>query len=340
MYCNQVFVAENSKELLPEWLTLLKGAIDCPDLPLNVSRSYLQNDPEVKKISSHIIKKVADKLVGLAKTDRENFEKCWDDIHGFVKFGMLRDDSFYERMAEYVIFKSSSGSYTTLDSYLERMEEKTDGKIIYSSDPIAQASFVKMFIEHGLEAIVADTMIDSHFIQHVEMKSSRKFKFSRIDADVSKHLLSDDSAPEIVDPSDQKTARQRVEELFASHMKNDKLKIRVEKLKADRVPAILLLDENARRFKEMSARSGGGFNFPGSDELTLVVNQNNGAIRNLLTLAKSFNRDEDVDLIVKQIYDLAYLQKGELSAEMMHAFLDRSARILEKLAKTESTLSH
>lgn len=334
MYCNQVFVAENSKELLPEWLTLLKGAIDCPDLPLNVSRSYLQNDPEVKKISTHIIKKVADKLAGLANTDRENFEKCWDDIHGFVKFGMLRDESFYDRMIEHVIFKSSTGVYTTLKSYQERMNDKTDGKIIYSSDRVAQASYLKMFEEHGLEAVIADTMIDSHFIQYVEMKSSRAFQFARIDADVSKHLLSDDSGQEIVDPTDNKTASQKVEDLFNKYMKREKLKIRVEKLKSERVPAILLLDENARRFKEMSAR-GGGFNFPGADEMTLVVNQNNGAVRNLLTLARTFNREEDVDMIVKQIFDLAYLQKGELNAEMMQGFVDRSTMILERLARVE-----
>jgi molecular chaperone HtpG len=337
MYCNQVFVAENSKELLPEWLTLLKGAIDCPELPLNVSRSYLQNDPEVKKISGHIIKKVADKLTGLAKTDRENFEKCWDDIHGFVKFGMLRDETFYDRMIEHVIFKSSTGSYTTMDAYLERMSEKTDGKIIYSSDPIAQASYVKMFDEHGLEAVIADTMIDSHFIQYLEMKSARKYKFSRIDADVSKHLICDDGVAEIIDPQDNKTATQRVEELFTKYMKKDKVKIRVEKLKAERVPAILLLDENMRRFKEMTSRSGGGFNLPGNDELTLVVNQNSGAVKNLLAMSKVFNRDEDVALIVNQIFDLAYLQKGELNAEMMQTFVDRSATILERLAKVEST---
>ncbi|MEZ4741786.1 MAG: molecular chaperone HtpG [Bdellovibrionota bacterium] len=332
LYCNQVFVAEDSKDLLPEWLTLLKGAIDCPDLPLNVSRSYLQHDAKVKRIASHIVKKVADKLTGLAKTDSEKFHKCWDGIHAFVKFGILRDESFYDRMSEYVIFQSSNGDYTRLDDYLERMKDKTDGKIVYATDKKAQASALKMFAENGLEAIIADTMIDSHLIQYLEMKSSGKYKFVRIDADVSKFLLHDEEQAEIIDPKDNKTLSQKVEDVFTRVLGKEKVKIRVENLKADRVPAMLLVDENTRRLKEMAAAGHmGSIQMPMQDQYTLVVNRNNGAVKNVINMASMASKDEDVKLAVNQIYDLATLQNGEMTSENMQSFVDRSTQILERL---------
>ncbi|MCX6125532.1 MAG: molecular chaperone HtpG, partial [Proteobacteria bacterium] len=188
LFCNQVFVADNCKELIPEFLTLLKGVIDCPDLPLNVSRSYLQNDPTVQKISEHIIKKVADKLTGMAKTELDTYKKYWDDIQPFVKFGMLRDNKFYDRMVEHLLFKCASGEYKNLDQYLESNKEKAQGKIIYASDSNAQAPMIKMLQDEGIEVVMAETFIDSHFLPFVEMQSGRKYSFQRVDAGITSLL--------------------------------------------------------------------------------------------------------------------------------------------------------
>ena len=203
LFCNQVFVADNCKELIPEFLTLLKGVIDCPDLPLNVSRSYLQNDPTVQKISEHIIKKVADKLTGMAKTELETYKKYWDDIQPFVKFGMLKDSKFYDRMVDHLLFKCSSGEYQNLDQYLQKNGEKTSGKVIYASDSQAQAAVIKMLHDEDIDVIIAETFIDSHFLPFVEMQSSRKYSFQRVDADITSHLK-DAAAIDMVDPSDNK----------------------------------------------------------------------------------------------------------------------------------------
>jgi molecular chaperone HtpG len=350
LYCNQVYVADNTKELIPEFLTLLKGAIDCPDLPLNVSRSYLQNEPTVRKISEHITKKVADKLTGLAKTEREAYEKFWGDISPFIKFGMLRDHKFYERMQEHLIFKSSNSKgsqdvYVTLAQYHENMKDKVDeGTVLYCSDQIAQTGYLRLLRDHGMEAIIADTMIDQHFLPYLEMESGRKHKFMRVDAHISSHLLdSAGSASKVVDPTDNKTATEKLTDLFKKYLGNEKLEVRVETFKSDKVPAMLILDENKRRLKDMSryaplAALQGALGDQGVGE-TLVVNQKSPAVLNLLQLAKSFNREEEVRLVAQQIYDLASLQHGGFTAEKMQDFIDRSTAILGRLGKTESILT-
>ena len=342
LYCNQVYVADNIKEIIPEFLTLLKGVIDCPDMPLNVSRSYLQNDPIARKISEHITKKVADKLTGLAKTDRESYQKYWDDIHPFVKFGMLRDPKFAERLKDHVIFKASSGTFYTVQEYLEamkgRLEENT---VLYASDPKAQASYLAMLREHELDAVIADTMIDSHFIPFLEGELGRKVHFKRVDSDIAGHLI-DQKTPDIVlSASDQKTSTEAIEKIFRDHLDKTKVKIRVEALKSEKVPAMLLGDEFGRRLKDMTKARGGASSMASfmagvGPEETLLVNKNSPAIKNLLRLSKTFNRDEDVKMLVNQIYDLAWLQQGSFTAEMMQAFVDRTSQILGRFGGATS----
>jgi molecular chaperone HtpG len=331
LYCNQVFVADNCKELIPEFLTLLKGVIDCPDLPLNVSRSYLQTDPTVRKISEHIVKKVADKLSGMSKTELDSFKKYWDDIHPFVKFGMLRDSKFYDRMIEHVLFKTTKGDYFTLDQYLDRNKDKTDGTIIYASDSQAQSGIIAMLESESVDVILAETFIDSHFVPFVEMQSMRKYKFARVDSDITKHLK-DTTAAEIVDPVDNKKPSEKLDELFRKFLTKQNVKIKVEPFKSAILPGMLMVDETIRRIKDMTRMSptAGGDN-PWGDEHTLVVNQNNPAVKKLLEIARLPGKDDEVRLAVDHIYDLAYLQQGKFTADMMKTFVDRSAKLLERL---------
>jgi molecular chaperone HtpG len=331
LFCNQVFVADNCKELTPEFLTLLKGVIDCPDLPLNVSRSYLQTDPTVRKISEHIVKKVADRLTGMAKTELESFKKYWDDIHPFVKFGMLRDSKFYDRMIEHVLFKTAKDDYLTLDQYLERNKEKTDSTIVYASDSQAQAGIISMLTSESVDVILAETLIDNHFLPYVEMHSQRKYKFSRVDSDITKHLK-DQSTTEIVDPTDNKKPSEKLDEIFRKHLSKQNVKVKVEAFKSPTLPGMLMVDESIRRLKDMTRLSTTGKDEnPWADEHTLVINQNNPAIKTLLSLAKGLNKDEDLKMAVDYVYDLAYLQQGKFTAEMMQQFVDRSTKLLAKM---------
>jgi molecular chaperone HtpG len=334
LYCNQVFVADNCKELVPEFLLLLKGVIDCPDLPLNVSRSWLQSDQTVQLIAQHITKKVADKLSGMAKTEAEKFNSYLDDLHGFIKFGMLKDQKFYERMIDHLPFKTSKGEFLTLGGYTEAMKDKTDGSIIYSSDAHAQASLIRMLEDEGVAVILAESLIDSHFLPWVEYQSGRKFKFLRVDADVSKHLVSSSSTE--VSGADGRTPTQMTDELFRKYLDVPGVKIRVESLKSSKVPTMLVVDENMRRFQDMARTMGQGASLAGPppEACTLVVNQTNPAVRHLSSLAGQFNREDEVKMIVRQMYDLAWLQQGKFTAEMLQGFLERSTALLERVVRT------
>ena len=341
LYCNQVYVADNSPELIPEFLTLLKGVLDCPDLPLNVSRSYLQNDPTVRKISEHITKKVADKLSGMAKTDREAYEKYWDDISPFVKYGMMRDHKFMERMKDHIIWKSTAGGYLSIEQYVEKMKDKTEeGVVLYCTDPVSQAAYVRMLKDHEMEAVVADTMIDLHFIPHFEMETARKYKFKRIDSDLCNHLIETKKSDIILDAKDSQTVSEKISKMFRDHLVKEKVKVRIESFKSEKMPAMLIFDEQMQRMKAMT-RKGAMADLMGAMpmEHTLVVNQNNPAIKNLLNLAVSFNKEEDVKMVVNQIYDLAWLQQGEFTAEMMESFIERSSALLGKIGATNSSAS-
>ncbi len=319
LYNNQVFVADNVKEVIPEFLMLLKGVIDCPDLPLNVSRSFLQNDGYVKKISSHITKKVADKLTSIYNNERENYEKYWDYINIFIKYGCLRDEKFYEKVKDVIIYKDIDGKYLTLDEYLDGKEEKD---VYYVSDPQTQSQYINMFKNQGLNAVVLPSMMDTHFISLVEMKQTG-VKFKRIDSainDISDNAEKDDSAKE---------QEEKLIEKFKNEIKDDTLKIEVQSLKDDSIPAVILLGEQSRRMQEMYKAYGqqmAGMADMFHDEFTLVLNSNNSLIKKIDTL-----NDEDANLVIDHVYDLAKISHSPLPAEQMTKFIERSNKLLEKL---------
>lgn len=319
LYNNQVFVADNVKEVIPEFLMLLKGVIDCPDLPLNVSRSFLQNDGYVKKISSHITKKVADKLTSIYNNERENYEKYWDYINIFIKYGCLRDEKFYEKVKDVIIYKDIDGKYLTLDEYLDGKEEKD---VYYVSDPQTQSQYINMFKNQGLNAVVLPSMMDTHFISLVEMKQTG-VKFKRIDSainDISDNTEKDDSTKE---------QEEKLIEKFKNEIKDDTLKIEVQSLKDDSIPAVILLGEQSRRMQEMYKAYGqqmAGMSDMFHDEFTLVLNSNNSLIKKIDTL-----NDEDANLVIDHIYDLAKISHSPLPAEQMTKFIERSNKLLEKL---------
>ena len=319
LYNNQVFVADNVKEVIPEFLMLLKGVIDCPDLPLNVSRSFLQNDGYVKKISSHITKKVADKLTSIYNNERENYEKYWDYINIFIKYGCLRDEKFYEKVKDVIIYKDIDGKYLTLDEYLDGKEEKD---VYYVSDPQTQSQYINMFKNQGLNAVILPSMMDTHFISLVEMKQTG-VKFKRIDSainDISDNTEKDDSTKE---------QEEKLIEKFKNEIKDDTLKIEVQSLKDDSIPAVILLGEQSRRMQEMYKAYGqqmAGMADMFHDEFTLVLNSNNSLIKKIDTL-----NDEDANLVIDHVYDLAKISHSPLPAEQMTKFIERSNKLLEKL---------
>ena len=352
LYNNQVFIADNIKEVIPEFLMLLKGVIDCPDLPLNVSRSALQNDGFVKKISDYITKKVADKLSGMCKTDRENYEKYWDDISPFIKFGCIKDEKFCERMMEYVLFKDLDGKYTTMNEYLEaqkpadgeaetdkaeekteeKADEKADGEekeapkttIYYVTDVVQQSQYINMFREQKMNAVVLKDNIDNPFISHLEAKNE-KVKFQRIDADVTDSMKEEVSEEELKGETDALTA------LFRKALNNDKLEVKVEKLKNVNVSSMVTLSEENRRMQDMMKM----YNMYGMDPsmfgttTTLVLNANNALVKYLFKNPEG----EHSNMICEQLYDLAMISHQPLSPEAMTKFVNRSNEIMMLLTK-------
>lgn len=256
LYNNQVFVADNIKEVIPEFLLLLKGVIDCPDLPLNVSRSFLQNDKDVSKISKHIIKKVADKLKSLYKNERDNFEKFWDDIQVFIKFGCLKDEGFYDKIKDILLFKDINSNYITLNDYLEKCKEKHENKVFYVSDEEQQSQYIKLFKDYDLDAVILDSSIDNHFISFIEFKN-QGVTFNRIDADLS-DVLKDKNEDE------NKENKTEIENLFKEYVKDKVKEYSVESLKSEDTTAIILVSEQSRRMAEMKSQFAGmdlGMNF-------------------------------------------------------------------------------
>ena len=325
LYNNQVFIADNIKEVIPEFLMLLKGVIDCPDLPLNVSRSALQNDGFVKKISDYITKKVADKLAGMCKTDKEAYEKYWDDLSPFIKFGCLKDDKFNEKMTDYILYKNIEGSYVTLPEYLKAGKEKYENKVFYITDAQEQASYIQMFKEEGMDAVILNHNIDTPFITHLEQKNT-DVKFLRIDADI-------DNFKEEATEEELKDTTEALSELFKKVLNNDKLTVKVEKLKNASVSSMLTVSEESRRMQEMMKSYGMiGMDpamFGGAEGETLVLNANN----NLVQYVLENKEGENTELICKQLYDLATLSNHPLSADAMTEFIARSNQILEVLTK-------
>lgn len=323
LYSNQVFVADNIKEIIPEFLLLLKGVIDCPDMPLNVSRSFLQNDGEVQKIAQHITKKVSDKLHQIFKNDRPSYEKYWNDISAFIKFGCLKDEKFYDRMKDILLFKTIDGEYKTLEEY-----PKAEGnKIYYVTDENLQAQYISMFKENGLTAAVLTHAIDPHFISLLEYKNPEEMKFLRIDADLGEALKV--SQPE-AESEDAKKAQEeennKLIECVKSCLPDEKLEYKVESLKATETPAVILLSEYARRIQDMNKVLGESFAPEG--QVTLVLNSENEIVKKIPSLT-----EENRKLVCEHIYDLALMAHRPLSAEQMSKFIARNVKLLELLAE-------
>ena len=341
LYCNQVFIADNIKEVIPEYLLLLNGVIDCPDIPLNVSRSFLQNDRQVQKISKHIVKKVSDKLTGLYKTDREKYEKCWADLSVFIKVGCLKDEDFYAKVKDIVIFKDLDGKYKNLEDFRKEQlpaEEQAaeqeaqsaeageeSGKkenadkpvtVYYVSDEVGQAQYVSMFRAAGLNAIVCDSFVDPHYISYIEYKESGKFRFLRIDADVDAALKAENSADEEADKA--------LADAFSKSLAVEGVTVKVERLKAQDVPAVINVAEFARRFGEMNAFYG----MEGADadrDMTLVLNAANPVVQAFPSLD-----EEKKTFVAKQVYYLAKLSYKKLSPDEMKDFSANSVQLLGK----------
>ena len=349
LYNNQVFIADNIKEVIPEFLMLLKGVIDCPDLPLNVSRSALQNDGFVKKISDYITKKVADKLAGLCKTDKESYEKYWDDISPFIKFGCLKDEKFCDKMNDYILFKNLDDKYLTLPEILKKEEVSEDASedvsndaadtsaenasetdtrkvVYYVTDKVQQSQYIRMFKEQGMDAVILDHNIDTSFISQLEARNEQ-YRFARIDADVTDSLKEDVSEEELKETTDTLT------EVFKNALGKDNLDVKVEKLKDENISSMITLSEDTRRMQDMMkmySMHGMGMDpsmFGGSE--TLVLNANNALVHYIFEHKDS----EHVPTFCKQLYDLAMIANQPLPADEMAAFIARSNEIMLLLAK-------
>ena len=349
LYNNQVFIADNIKEVIPEYLLLLKGVIDCPDLPLNVSRSQLQNDGFVKKISDYITKKVAEKLSGMCKTERESYEKYWDDISPFIKYGVLRDAKFAEKMTDYILFKDLEEKYCTLpelkekgregvkkeDSVSEKenagenAEEKVQ-KVYYVSDAVAQSQYITLFKENHKDAVYLTERIDQPFITELEAKNS-DLRFQRIDADVSSAMQASLSKEE---EEELKAAGEKLEKAFQNLLSNDKLHVKVERLLSETPASLLTISEESRRMQDMMkmyAVSGMPMGNLPLDE-SLILNAKNPLVQYLLKHEDGLESEEG-KLMEEQLYDLARIQNAPLEGDAMKKFVERSEKVLLKLMK-------
>ena len=324
LYNNQVFIADNIKEVIPEFLMLLKGVIDCPDLPLNVSRSALQNDGFVKKISDYITKKVADKLSGMCKTDKENYEKYWDDISPFIKYGCLKDEKFCEKMSDYVLFKNLDNKYLTFKECLEENKENHENTIFYTNDPVQQSQYVNMFKAQGIDAVILKDSIDQPFITQLELKNEG-VKFKRIDDELN------DSFTEELSEDEEKSLKEKLSETFKKALGRE-IDIKVQKLKDEKVSSMITVSEETRRMQDMMKMYGMSnmdpSMFGGAGE-TLTLNASNNLVKYILDNPEG----ENTELICKQLYDLALISHTPLNPESMTAFIERSNKILEILTK-------
>lgn len=326
LYNNQVFIADNIKEVIPEFLLLLKGVIDCPDLPLNVSRSALQNDGFVKKISDYITKKVADKLSGMCKTDKESYEKYWDDIAPFIKFGCLKDDKFNDKMKDYILFKNLEGNYITLPDYLEAGKEKYENQVFYVTNEQEQSQYINLFKAEGMDAVLLTHNIDTPFITHLESRNN-DVKFLRIDADLSDNFKEETAEEEL------KETTEKLTEVFKKALDKETLNVKVEKLKNAEISSMITSSEEGRRMADMMKMYGMmGMDpamFGAGNSETLVLNANNNLVQYVLANPEG----EYTTIICEQLYDLATLANHPLSAEAMTKFIARSNQILSIITK-------
>ena len=319
MFSGQVFVADNIKEVIPEFLTLIKGVIDCPELPLNVSRSFLQNDGYVKKLSAYITRKVADKLTGMFNTERETYQKYWDDINPFIKYGCMKDESFYDRMKDTLLYKLTDGTYRTLAEYLEANKEKAENKVFYATDETLQAAAISLYTEQGIHVALLNSLIDVNFISFLEYKNT-DVKFSRVDADLDGLKSDENETTEALDEG-------KLVAMFRDALHDDKLDVSFASLKNETLPAMATEDEQMRRFKDMSRIYGGNFAMPSQVKLAL-----NRRCPVIVALSKR-EANEDSFEICRQIFDLAQMARQPLEAEAMGKFIERSNKLLAMLLK-------
>ena len=316
LFSGQVFVADNIKEVIPEFLTLLKGVIDCPDLPLNVSRSFLQNDGYVRKLSAYITRKVAERLTGLFNTERENYEKYWNDIHLFIKFGCMKDETFYERMKDALLLKTTDGRALTIQEYLDANREKAENKVFYASDAQIQAAAIALYREQGIDVALLDSPIDVNFVSFLEYKN-HDVRYSRVDADLS-GLKAESAQEEALDEG-------KLQAMFRDALDKPDLKVTLESLKNETLPAMVIEEEQMRRFRDMSRFYGGGFAMP--SDVHLALNRRCPVIAAL----NGREADENTLMICRQIYDLAEMARQPLEAEAMGKFIERSHKLLALL---------
>lgn len=316
LFAGQVFVADNVKEVIPEFLMLLKGVIDCPDLPLNVSRSFLQNDGTVKKVSTHITKKVADKLNSLFNTERATYEKYWDDIAPFVKYGAIRDQKFYDQVKKSLLYKTTDDRYLTLQEYLDANQEKAGKKVYYTNDPKRQAASVALYTQRGMDVVVMDHIIDGNFQSFMEYGSGEEgLTFARVDADVSGLTEESEEGKEL--------DADKLQTLFRKALGKDELPVKLESLADAELPAMVTEDEQMRRMKEMSRLYGQRFDMP--DNFTLVLNRRNATVR---ALSDRDPEDAVTVMLCQQLYDLARMAAQPLEADEITAFLSRSQKLV------------
>ncbi len=312
LFSNQVYIADNIKEVVPEFLMLLKGVIDCPDLPLNVSRSFLQNDGEVAKISRHITKKVADKLVSVFKNERKDYESYWDDISPFIKFGCIKDDKFYERMKDIILYKTINGEFKTFSEI-----PKISNKVYYASDTDVQAQYIKIFKDNGLDAIILEHNIDTHYVTYLEYKE-HDLKFVRIDSEIDEVLHSESTDDE--KPVDE----EKLIEIFKNSLEIEKLEIKAQSLKTKGTPAIITINEYQRRINDMNRIYGDMFGMSNEKaQETLIINTANDIVRSLIDF-----ETEDQKLLCRHIYDLALISQRRLTASELEGFIERSVAVM------------
>ena len=336
LYCNQVFVTDHCEEVIPKFLLPLRGVIDSPDIPLNVSRSFLQGDRTVRRIGDHISKKVADRLKELFRDNWEEYTRIWPDLSLFIKFGFMNSDKFREQIKDSIIFQvadpnAEKPEYITLKAYLERNQEKQAKRVYYATDSAAQAPYIDLHHGQGLEVLLLDSWIDSHFISALEQEY-REIKFQRVDADLDEALVDQNQGAELVDPVTNKTRREMLVETFQRVLGKSKLKIQAQALKSESVPAMILLPEMMRRIQEMSSIMQQ--KIPDLlEEQTLVLNTNHPLIKNLQTLQNTAGDPHVVDLICQQIYDLALMAQKNLDPATTRAFIQRSTEVLTRLTQ-------
>jgi len=330
LYSNQVYIADNIKEVVPEFLLLLKGVMDCPDLPLNVSRSALQNDGYVTKMNTYITKKVADKLNSIFKNDRSQYENFWNDISLFIKYGCMKDDKFYDKIKDSLIYKTTEGDFITLEEYLEKNKDKHENKVFYVSDEKVQVQYVNMLKEQGMEAIILSAPIDVNFISFLEYKALGRISFARVDADINE-TLKDTKAVKDEQLADE------MQTLFRMTLGKDDLKVQSEMLKTSSVSAMMLLSEESRRmmelaemYKQVQPEMASMF-ADAKPEYTLVLNQNNSLVKKLGQIKNDVSKTDLTQLICRQLYDLALMSQKTLEPTEMSAFIERSNLIMEKM---------